>query len=140
MALIGLSACGNHGAVTKNVFGEDDRVKMVESRRPWTAIGQIDNRYGPLCTGTLVRRDLVLTAAHCVVRDRRLDNMIWFTPFVVNGVGRDRSRVTVIRHGTDDPDGDRASDWALLKLEAPLGEQYGYVPVIDIGVDDLQGR
>lgn len=63
-----LTACGNHGrrsgdvATVKNVFGVDDRMAITSTGTPWRMIGRLSNG----CTGTLVGRDLVLTAAHCV--------------------------------------------------------------------------
>ncbi len=52
------------------VIGADDRVPLVATGPPWTAVGQVNiggyRRVG-LCTGTLVAPDLVITAAHCLV-------------------------------------------------------------------------
>jgi protease YdgD len=40
------------------------------SRHPWSAIGALFNESGAACTGVIVARDKVLTAAHCVYNAR----------------------------------------------------------------------
>ena len=29
-------------------------------------------------------------------------------------------------------------DWALLRLDKPLGAQWGYLPILEFGPDDMQ--
>ena len=40
------------------------------SRHPWSAIGKLYNETGGSCSGVLVARDKILTAAHCVFNQR----------------------------------------------------------------------
>jgi protease YdgD len=40
------------------------------SRQPWSAIGALYNGTGSSCTGVVVARDKVVTAAHCIYNDR----------------------------------------------------------------------
>jgi protease YdgD len=52
------------------IIGSDDRQIVQQEGPPWDAVGQVNislyNRLGR-CTGTLVKPDLVITAAHCVI-------------------------------------------------------------------------
>lgn len=56
------------------LIGEDDREPVTATGQPWDAIGQVNiggYRSVGQCTGTLVRPDLVITAAHCVMDDAK---------------------------------------------------------------------
>ena len=37
---------------------------------PWSAIGKLFNEAGGACTGAIIARDKILTAAHCVYNER----------------------------------------------------------------------
>ncbi|MGO4704527.1 trypsin-like serine protease [Microvirga sp. 2MCAF38] len=84
----------------------------------------IENSSGELCTGALVRADLVLTAAHC---------MMDHASYRVIGVNRafkpEKRRVTAaaihpsFEPGTA-PRKQPGVDLAVLKLERPLGKQF----------------
>lgn len=121
------------------VIGQDDRVPMVSREFPWSAIGRIEGisaegkRYS--CTGTLIAANIVLTNAHCVVNPdtHRVSKAIQFLPNLVNGNLKDDADIAVVEsyyYGTDfkgDVETVDVDDWAILKLDKPLGQQYGYL-------------
>jgi protease YdgD len=118
------------------VPGEDDRVPMNNRDYPWSAVGRLvaetaDGNIG-LCTGTLVAEDVVLTNAHCMVTSetQQLHKRIAFQPNLINGAitnTEDMAWGSEVELGTDFSDGQNPdpNDWALLKLDRPLGDRYG---------------
>ncbi len=109
-----------------NVFGTDNRVEMTSNKYPWSTIGKLSSG----CTGTLVGRDLMLTAAHCVYDKGEVQsNFTYFYPNLINNVYVDRSWMEFIWAGTREPDKARGDDWAIIRLSEPLGDTYGWMGV-----------
>jgi V8-like Glu-specific endopeptidase len=140
------SAQPTHLNLPKEIIGKDDRQTIASGKAyPWTAIGRV---FPGNCTATLVGEDLLLTNAHCVLdyeRGSKRHAEITFYPNVVNGrpiEGQDVAQVTEAITGTKFEEsnryrhqypgwrgislGDSARDWALLKLNRPLGLKYGF--------------
>ncbi len=57
------------------VIGTDDRVRVLGKPGPWESVGQINGasyRNITRCSGTLVAKNIAITAAHCLVDYRRI--------------------------------------------------------------------
>jgi V8-like Glu-specific endopeptidase len=114
----------------------DDRVPMQSNNYPWSAIGRLQIGVNGHCTATLVEQSWILTNAHCVVdhETHQVTTMqVLFFPNLIDGKVQsndDIARVTNIITGTDFSDSPvipHPKDWALLKLDRPLGRKYGTI-------------
>lgn len=120
-------------------FGDDDRIPMRSNAYPWSAIGRVQIDGAGHCTGSLIDRDLVLTNAHCIFVDgRRRD--ITFAPNYRNGQSFERVRGTHYWWGTTNPDRNRGADWAIIRLERPIGDRYGWLGWRSLSYQELRGR
>lgn len=128
--------------INDHFFGRDDRVFMDQATYPWTLVGQLRMDTGESCTATLIGEDILITAAHCIHNDDGVDARARFTTAVGLAGGPYEARVThyyVDRNfdyarfsSTDEIDG---LDWALLRIDRPLGRTLGYA-----GVRNLTGE
>lgn len=125
--------------INDHYFGRDDRVFMDTSVFPWSVIGQIDFDSGGACTATLIRADILVTASHCIHDGPRADARgVFRTAYDRNG-GPLEARVIDYFvspawdderfSSTDDLDG---TDWALLRIDRPLGDELGHVGVREL--------
>ncbi len=121
------------------VVGFDERIQMTSRKYPWSAIGRIQgvgvDGGGYACTGTLLAPDIVLTNAHCVVNPEthQVSQQIWFQPNLVYGTLQDQGDMAFVvqfAYGTDftNANGADPNDWAILKLDRPVGNKYGTLP------------
>ncbi len=132
------------GAPLELLFGADDRRVMRSSDYPWRAIGNLLTPNGS-CTGTLVGRSLVLTAAHCVseyVEGRIEVSDVVFLAGYQDGEAFATARATRIVPASNrplqwNPNGDVSDDWAFVVLDQPIGAETGTIPVLELGDGDL---
>jgi hypothetical protein len=120
-----------------NVFTHDAREAVtgaeLMSASPSRYSGRISMPDGQWCSGTLVYRDLVVTAAHCLfdpITHRRLQGEFKFYLGYENGRFAAKARVTRFWHGKTDPMRFDGGDWAILRLDEPLGARYGWIGVV----------
>lgn len=119
-------------------FGHDDRVLVPVDQPPWRFIGQLVMDTGEACTATLIGRDVIVTAAHCINTENGVNASARFESASGGLSARvvaylldrryDYTRFTT----TDEIDG---LDWALLRLDRPLGDRLGHA-----GVQNLTGQ
>lgn len=119
------STRGYPGIFDWNIFGHDDRVELTSKLYPWRTIGHFSSG----CTGTLVNRNLVLTAAHCVLDARTgiVHENLTFAPNRIDATADVVSSVDWLWWGTNQPDNFRAHDWAIVRLKDNLGDKYGWM-------------
>lgn len=117
------------------IVNTDDRTPVLSRRYPWSAIGRVDwvGADGAVlgaCTGTLIGPSLVLTNAHCLIdeaTDQPTALEILFRPNLIQGRANETARVIDYVYGESPFTGSQSEDWALLTLDQPLGERYGYL-------------
>ncbi|MBQ0755766.1 MAG: trypsin-like serine protease [Amphritea sp.] len=112
--------------------------KWVNSHEhPWQMIGRINLAGRGHCTATLVSSDQVLTSAHCLW-NRETDR--WFpAQYITFVAGAEQDSFQGVSNATSykiapgftpnrlNSTESIKDDWALLKLQKPLGAQLGYL-------------
>lgn len=136
------------GRPLPGIVGEDDRTPLDSEVWPWRALGRVNQAGGVHCTGALIAKDAVLTAAHCLM-DRRTG--LWLdASAVVFAAGYRRGEAVDFAHGREilhspqaiDPRHpsiqDVAEDWAVLYLEHPMPIRP--IPIHLLPPEDANGK
>ncbi len=118
--------------IIDHFYGRDDRVRVDAGEAPWRFMGRFVSAAGQRCTATLIASNVIATAAHCIVSDNGVHAAGVFTP---SGNGQSaRATAYLISPAfnfyrfatTSELDG---HDWALLRLDRPLGDTLGHAEV-----------
>ena len=122
-----------------SVMLDSPRLLIVMPRQPGATSFTVLNAAGE----SILERDVIVTAAHCIHTDNGVNASARFT----TADGRHQAQVT---HYLIDPNfnyirfnrGDEIDglDWALLRLSAPLGDQVGYAGYLPRGASAAMGQ
>ncbi len=122
-------------SINDHFFGHDDRVLVNVNDAPWRYMGQLVNEAGEACSATLVGRNVIATAAHCIHTDNGVLAAATFTTATGGHTARTIAYLVDSRFNyrrfttTDEIDG---TDWALLRLDQPLGDTVGFAGVYSL--------
>lgn len=112
----------------KRVFGEYERDRVYDtSEYKYRVVGQVEN----FCTGTLVGKRHMITAAHCVysVREGKWNTWSTFTPGRIsrsNSPYGQKAWKKIYVHEDYIRNGDRNKDFAIIELKEALGDKLGW--------------
>ncbi len=132
---LGRAAKPDEGDTRGIPLGIDNRTPMLSRKYPWSAIGRVQGTTTDAksyhCTGTLIDDNLVLTNAHCVIDPEtgKLSTKIQFIPNVIDKNYQDIAEVEQVIYGTDFKQSSNITpnDWAIMKINQPLGRKYGHL-------------
>jgi protease YdgD len=126
--------------VSAMVIGADSRALVNTPKAlPYSAVGLVEGFDGQVCTGVLVGRDLVLTAAHCLMRAQQLipaTHVRFHTHYLYGAsVGEMSEVVSFEVDPAAVPNG--IQDWAILRLKKPVGDTVGFLPTGTLGANAM---
>lgn len=131
------TACAHSGQRSPaNVFDEDNRrlLRPVnDASYPWRGVGKLVNGAGGYCTATLVADSVIVTAAHCFYnldKGERYPGTENFYAGFADGADIGYAKVNEVLVGAKKiTDGDNTRDWAIARLDQPLGRKLGVMPM-----------
>jgi V8-like Glu-specific endopeptidase len=120
----------------------DTRSALIDDGAPWRCIGKLTLPHHRFMTATLVGPDLILTAAHGLVKNGQLiaGDFVFHPNF--GNKQNPTTKTGLVKQiwlGTFTPERKDSlhSDWALLRLDKNLGDDYGTVAVEDVDAASL---
>jgi protease YdgD len=130
-------------AILATLVGEavcNDTLTVDINDYPWSSIGKLYNRAGEACTGGLVSRTEVVTAAHCLFSPR---TGVFVQPASLHLLigyrqGEYRQDLIISRFITgpdyklDNSGGSETSDWAILTLAYPSAPEIRPLSITNI--------
>lgn len=145
------------GENSRLIVGRDERMPVLSRQYPWSSMGRLEWQFQgqtlSTCTATLVGPSAILTNSHCLLfplpsdeepsgfRETFIDDSIYsqwqaagdeapklvFKPSLIDGVALDESDVITFEAGWSRDYEGAIDDWAVMTLDSPLGEDYGYL-------------
>lgn len=129
--------------LSPSIFGSDQRT-IIDSFQNKNMLKKIvrvasGNKW---CTGSLIGKDLVLTAAHCIdnsinFNDFSFKRTVWIYSEYSQGY-KTNSYATNFIAGSMNPIYHNR-DWAILKIKDKLGDRYGYFAIAnDVSLESFK--
>jgi len=126
--------------VLPGIGARDPRRRIDPDAAPWRAVGKLQAAPGTFhmsCTGTLIGRDVVLTAAHCLFNPltqhflppRDFHFLIGYSGERMAGHARGVRYVIAPGYDPGDPT-TLGADWALLTIDHPFGADDRILPLL----------
>lgn len=144
------------GEGSRVIIGRDERYPVLSRQSPWATMGRLEWRdrgqVTSTCTATLIGPSSILTNSHCLTylrynestqdfdeyfitpdRYSRLlslddgQSKMVFKANMIEGQSLDEANVISFEAGWSVEDQNAVDDWAVLKLDKPIGNDYGYM-------------
>lgn len=119
------------GEIDDHFRGYDDRELFDTATSPWMAIGWIELADGGSCSATLVDESVIVTAAHCIELDKTIDAAGTFSAGFDRPEGPLSADIEAYllsdRRNSASLESPPETDWALLRLNRPIGQELGFV-------------